>query len=152
MALPDEKMTSLSTVLEIDKIIQEYARISDADDFIEKLKIFNELTESFEDKVKEQCVAARLKGSSLKHFEAIKEKEPKDTSTLIESFKTKFIETSISERLRTEVVTFNTSTSIREYADKICRSLCLQLEKGGNDETVQKVQLHTFTHGYQKSY
>ena len=150
MALPEEKMTSLSTVLEIAKIIPEYAGNSDVDEFIEKLKIFDELTESFEDKVKEQCVAARLKGSALKHFEAIKEKEPKDISTLIESFKTRFIETSISERLRTEVVTFDTSTSIREYADKICRSVCLQLEKGGNDETVQKVQLHTFTQGLPK--
>ena len=114
-------MTSLSTVLEIAKIIPEYAGISDVDEFIENLKIFDELTESFEDKVKEQCVAARLKGSALKHFEAIKGKEPKDISTLFESFKTRFIETSISERLRTEVVTFNTSTSIREY-DKIPRN------------------------------
>jgi hypothetical protein len=57
MALPEEKMNSLSRVLEIAKIITEYVGISDVDEFIEKLKIFDELTESFDDKVKEQCVA-----------------------------------------------------------------------------------------------
>jgi hypothetical protein len=139
MAVPEEKMASLSTILEFAKIIPEYAGISDVDEFLKKLKIFDELTQSFDDKVKEQCVAATLKGSALKHFETIKEKEPKDISTLIESFKTRFIETSVSERLRTEVVAFNTSASIREYADKTCRSVCLQLEKGGNDQTIQKV-------------
>jgi len=42
--------------------------------------------------------------------------------------------------------------SIREYADKICRAVCLQLEKTGADETIQKVQLHAFTQGLPKKF
>jgi hypothetical protein len=76
-----KKIAYLSTVLEIAKIIPKYIRISDVDEFIEKLTIFFELTETLENKVKEKCVAARLKGILIERFESIKEKEPKDIST-----------------------------------------------------------------------
>ena len=61
-----------------------------------------------------------------------------------------FYETSSTEKLKTEVVTFDSSMSIREHADKICRAVCLQLGKTGADETIQKVQLHAFTQGLPK--
>ena len=68
----------------------------------------------------------------------------------MKTFKARFIETSSTEKLKTEVVTFDSSMSIREYADKICRAVCLQLGKTGADETIQKVQLHAFTQGLSK--
>jgi hypothetical protein len=39
MDVPDENMAAISEVLEIAKITQEYAGISDVDEFIEKLKL-----------------------------------------------------------------------------------------------------------------
>jgi len=49
MTLPEGKLTSQTTLLDIAKIIPEYARISDVDKFIEKLRIFDDLTEIIDD-------------------------------------------------------------------------------------------------------
>ena len=60
--------------------------------------MFDDLTETFDDKVKKYCIATRLRGSVLQYFESIREKEAKDIETLIESFKTRFIERNESFR------------------------------------------------------
>ena len=59
MTLPDDKRTSLATVLEIAKIVPKYTGISDVNEFIEKLRICDDLTETFDNEVKEQCVKSK---------------------------------------------------------------------------------------------
>ena len=68
--LPESTTTYLTTAFEIAKNT-ESAGISDVDEFSIQLRIFDDLTEIFDDKVKDQCVADRLRGSALKYFEGM---------------------------------------------------------------------------------
>ena len=74
MTLPEIKMTTLTAVPEIEKNIPEYAGVSNNDEFIEKLGIFNNFLETFHDKTKEPYVAAILRGKVLIYFKSVREK------------------------------------------------------------------------------
>jgi len=71
----EKKISSLTTVLEIAKSIPEYAGKSDVDEFIERLKIFNELAQPYDFKTKKQCLATRLRGSALQYFDSVRDME-----------------------------------------------------------------------------
>ena len=98
---------------------------------------FSANKETFDCPIKEKCLAARLRESTLQHFESIRDKETNEMNSVIESFKTRCIETSLSERHETEVCTFNASSSSRNYVVKIFILVCLQLDKSRSDETVE---------------
>ncbi|KAK2718471.1 hypothetical protein QYM36_005708, partial [Artemia franciscana] len=59
----------------IAKSILEYAGTIDVDEFIERLKIFNELAQPYDFKTKKQCLATRLRGSALQYFDSIRDME-----------------------------------------------------------------------------
>ena len=71
----EKKISSLTTVLGIAKSIPEYAGTSDVDEFIERLKIFNELAQPYDFKTKKQCLATRLRGSALQYFDSVRDME-----------------------------------------------------------------------------
>ena len=89
-------------VLEIAKSIPEYAGKSDVDEFIERLKIFNELTQPCDFKTKTQCLATRLRGSAWQYFDSFRDMETAYDcmDKLVEAFKARFIETSSTEKLK----------------------------------------------------
>ena len=95
-----------------------------------------------------RCSQLKVKRATI--TDSVREKGANNIETLIKSFKTRCIEMSLPEGLTPEVVMINASISISEYADEIVPSQCLQLDKSRSDETIQNVQLYTFTQRLQK--